>query len=105
VDSPDKNSIGKVHALHPDSSSIGRAQANQVPLRDETCSAQHARIRVESQEGGEPAYVLYDMGSRNGTYVGDKKTYKDDASRTYRRALQDGDYLLIGETTLVFKRV
>ncbi len=52
-----------------------------------------------------PLFVLYDMGSRNGTFVGDKETHKDDESRTYRHVLQDGDYLLVGETTLVFKKL
>jgi pSer/pThr/pTyr-binding forkhead associated (FHA) protein len=45
------------------------------------------------------------MGSRNGVYAGDRETYQDDDSRVYRHELADGDYLLLGETTLVFKRI
>jgi pSer/pThr/pTyr-binding forkhead associated (FHA) protein len=105
VNGPDRGSIGVVHNLHPDTTTIGRVAGNTVVLRDETCSGQHARIRIEAQEEQESAFVLYDMGSRNGTFVGDKETYKDDESRTYRHALQDGDYVLVGETTLVFKRL
>jgi hypothetical protein len=105
VDGPDRASIGKVHTLHADTTTIGRAAANHLPLRDDTVSNQHARIRVEAREDKDPAFVLYDMGSRNGSFVGDRETYKDEESKKYRHELQDGDYLLIGETTLVFKKI
>ena len=105
VDGPDRGSIGQVHNLRPDTTTLGRAAGNHIALRDDTASAQHARIRVEARENEEPAFVLYDMGSSNGTFVGDKKTHKDEESRTYRHQLQDGDYMLIGETTLVFKKL
>jgi hypothetical protein len=105
VDSPDRGSIGQVHSLRPDTTTLGRASGNHIALRDDTASAQHARIRIEAREGEEPAFVLYDMGSSNGTYVGDKKTYKDEETRTYRHQLQDGDYVLIGETSLAFKKL
>ena len=89
---------------------IGRVQGNHIVLSDETCSAQHARIRVEVQkdETGQPsapAFMLYDMGSRNGTYVGDRETYRNEENRKYRYELQDGDFILIGETTLAFKKL
>ena len=105
VDGPDRHSIGKVHVLKPDTTTLGRVAANDIVGRDETWSAQHARIRIEAQEGKEPAFVLYDMGSSNGTFIGDRETYKDEENRKYRHELQDGDYMLVGETTLVFKRL
>ncbi len=105
VDGPEKGSIGKVFTLHPDTTTLGRAAANHIPLRDDAISAQHARVRVEAREGEKPAFVLYDMGSSNGTFVGDEETYRDEESRTYRHELQDGDYLLVGETALAFKRL
>jgi ribosomal protein L24 len=105
VHGPDKGSIGTVHTLNPDTTTIGRVQGNNIALRDDTCSAQHCRIRAEAEVDREAAYVLYDMGSSNGTFVGAKDNYKDDDSRTYRHELQDGDYMLIGETTLVFKKI
>lgn len=105
VDGPDARSIGRVHSLQPTTTTIGRAKGNHVALNDQTCSAQHARIRAEPREDEESAFVLYDMGSSNGTYVGDKESYKDEENQTYRHELQDGDYLLLGETTLVFKKV
>jgi len=105
VESPDRNSVGMVHSLHPDTTTIGRVAGNRVVLRDETVSAQHARVRREAKEGQEPIFALFDMGSRNGIFVGDRETYKDEEHRIYRHELQDGDYLLMGETTLVFKKL
>jgi len=105
VDGPDRASIGKAYNLHPDMTTVGRAQGNTIVLGDQTCSSQHFRIRVERVEGEESSFVLYDMGSRNGTFVGSKATYKNPESQAYRQMLQDGDYLLVGETTLAFKRL
>ncbi|NLF11858.1 MAG: FHA domain-containing protein [Anaerolineaceae bacterium] len=105
VDGPDRNSIGTVHTLHPDPTSLGRVSGNHIVLNDETVSAQHARIRREVKEGQEPVFALFDMGSRNGIYAGPKDSYKDEENRVYRHELQDGDYLLMGETTLVFKKL
>jgi len=105
VNGPDRKSIGTVHSLHPDNTSIGRVSGNGIVLNDDTVSAQHARIRREAKEGQEAVFALFDMGSRNGIFVGDKDTYQDEDQRVYRHELQDGDYLLIGETTLVFKRL
>jgi pSer/pThr/pTyr-binding forkhead associated (FHA) protein len=105
VDGPDRNSIGTVHSLHPETTTIGRVAGNGIVLQDETVSAQHARIRREAKEGQEPIFALFDMGSRNGIFVGDKDNYQDEEQRVYRHELQDGDYLLMGETTLVFKRL
>ena len=105
VDGPDRGTIGKVHMLRPDMTTVGRAPGNTVVLADQTCSSQHFRVRIEPQEDQEPLFVLYDMGSRNGTFVGPKSSYKDTECRTYRHSLQDGDYILVGETTLVFKKI
>ena len=105
VDGPDKGSIGVVYPLHPDTTNIGRVSGNQIVLGDQTCSSQHARIRVEGKGDKDRAFVLYDMGSRNGTYIGSRESYKEEESRKYRHELQDGDYMLLGETTLVFKKL
>ncbi|MFN2224688.1 MAG: FHA domain-containing protein [Anaerolineae bacterium] len=105
LDGPDRNSIGTVHTLHPDTTTIGRVTGNRIVLRDETVSSQHARIRREAKEGQEPFFALFDMGSRNGIFVGNRENYKDDENRVYRHELQDGDYVLMGETTLVFKKL
>lgn len=105
VDGPDRGSIGTVNTLRPDTTTLGRVAGNHIVIRDDTCSAQHARIRIETKEGQGTVFALYDMGSRNGTFIGNKETYRNEESRKYRHELQDGDYLLIGETTLVFKKL
>lgn len=105
VEGPDRASIGTVHTLRPDTTTMGRVAGNHFVLRDDTCSSQHARIRSETLEDGESVFVLYDMGSSNGTFIGAKESYKDEENRKYRHQLQDGDYLLVGETTLVFKQL
>jgi pSer/pThr/pTyr-binding forkhead associated (FHA) protein len=105
VEGPDRNSVGMVHTLHPDTTTLGRVAGNRIVVRDETVSAQHARIRCETKEEQEPVFALFDMGSRNGIFVGDRETYKDEENRVYRHELQDGDFVLMGETTLVFKKL
>jgi pSer/pThr/pTyr-binding forkhead associated (FHA) protein len=105
VDGPDRNSVGMVHTLHPDTTTIGRVSGNRIVLRDETVSAQHARIRREAKENQEPIFALFDMGSRNGIFVGDQESYKEEENRIYRHELQDGDFLLMGETSLAFKKL
>ena len=84
---------------------VGRGGGNNIALQDAACSSSHAKIRYEANEEGEQLFVIYDMASSNGLFVGAKEDYKNETSRTYRRALADGDYLLIGETTLVFKKI
>jgi hypothetical protein len=84
---------------------IGRA-AGQITLSgDPHVSAQHAKVRLEPSEKDEEeqVFVLYDLASRNGTFAGDKEEYRD--HQVYRHELTDGDYILVGETTLVFKQV
>ncbi|HSJ52335.1 MAG TPA: FHA domain-containing protein [Anaerolineae bacterium] len=105
VDGPDRNSIGSVHTLHPDTTTLGRVAGNRIVIHDETVSAQHARIRREVKEGQEPVFALFDLGSRNGIYAGARETFKNEENRVYRHELTDGDYLLMGETTLVFKKL
>jgi hypothetical protein len=84
---------------------LGRVPGNDIALPDAACSGQHAKVRHETVDDGKQVFVIYDLASSNGLYVGNKENYKDEQSRVYRHVLHDGDYLLIGETTLVFKQV
>jgi pSer/pThr/pTyr-binding forkhead associated (FHA) protein len=102
MDGPER---GRIHSLRPDTTTVGRATGNDVVVPDDACSGQHLKIRLEPVEGGEATFVLIDLASRNGTYAGSKETYRNASSRVYRHVLRDGDYLLLGETTLVFKKV
>lgn len=97
-------SRGQVFTLQRETA-IGR-QNTQIALPgDVYISGQHAKIRLEPSEEDEEkeVFVLYDLASSNGTFAGNRDEYRD--RRIYRHELQDGDFIFIGETTLVFKQV
>jgi DNA-binding winged helix-turn-helix (wHTH) protein len=70
---------------------IGRHPSCEVWLDSTDISRQHARIRMRSGE-----IVIEDLGSKNGTWVGDKKI-------TGPTALHDGDRIRIADVTLIFR--
>lgn len=69
---------------------IGRAPTNQIVLKDERCSRNHAEVFMS---GGE--WTLRDLESRNGTIVGAEVVHGD-------WTLKPGDIIRIGRTQLVF---
>ncbi len=97
-------SRGQVFTLEPETV-IGRKTGQIVLAADACVSGHHARVRLEPGEGDDDrgAFVLYDLASSNGTFAGDRESYRD--QRIYRHELKDGDFILLGETTLVFKQV
>ncbi len=73
--------------------SIGRdSLRNDIVLDDSTVSASHTRIRLEHGR-----FVLYDLGSTNGTMINRRRTQK--------QTLMDGDEIVIGKTVFIFKEV
>lgn len=84
---------------------IGRKSGQVVLSNDAYVSGQHAKIRLEASDAGEKkqSFVLYDLVSANGTFAGERGDYRD--NRVHRHHLKDGDFILVGETTLVFKQV
>jgi len=60
-------------------------------------------LEQSEEDEGAQTFVLYDLASANGTFAGDRETYRD--NQIYRYELEDGDFVLVGETTLVFKQV
>jgi len=86
---------------------VGRTIGQLQLGGDPAVSSQHFKVRLENneQDPEQWLFVLYDLASRNGTYVGDRQTCQADESRTYRRVLQDGNFIVAGETLLVFKQV
>ncbi|MDB5293154.1 MAG: hypothetical protein JWL69_4395 [Phycisphaerales bacterium] len=68
---------------------IGRSADADLPLGDTEASRHHCRIEA-SDEG----WVVTDLASRNGTFVGKE--------RVNRRLLDNGDAVRIGRTTLHF---
>ncbi len=91
---------------------LGR-DPGDIMLTDRAASGRHLRIRLETseQDPQRQVFVVYDQGSTNGTYAGsfaacqDAKTTGDPKARVYRHILKDGDFLLVGQTILVFKQV
>ena len=78
-------------ALERERLTIGRDEANDVVLDDQTVSRVHA---VFEQYG--TAWVVRDVGSANGTFVNGDRVAAD-------RALRPGDEMAVGSTRLVFR--
>jgi hypothetical protein len=68
---------------------IGRGAENEVVLDDPRVSRRHARVTREPE-----GFVLYDLESENGTFVGDE--------RVTRHCLAPGDRVRVGGAELVF---
>jgi hypothetical protein len=69
---------------------LGRSSDNDICLQDPTVSRNHVTLR---QEGGQ--WQLYDLGALNPAKVNGRQVS--------RCRLEDGDEILVGNTTLVFK--
>lgn len=69
---------------------IGRSSSADLRLDDREVSRLHAELRWNGR-----AWVLLDMDSRNGTYVGPSRV-------TIGTALNDGDVIRCGRTLLTF---
>lgn len=71
--------------------SFGRVAGNEVVLADERVSRQHAAIHAQ----GDSEFWLVDLGSRNGTYLNDRRVGQP-------ARLHDRDQLRIGPYTYRF---
>jgi pSer/pThr/pTyr-binding forkhead associated (FHA) protein len=70
---------------------VGRAESNNLPLKDDAVSRVHASVeRIAGQ------YVLRDLGSSNGTLVNGERIIAD-------RALHPDDEITVGHTRIVFR--
>jgi hypothetical protein len=85
-------SEGTTRILESPETRLGRAQDNDVILDDQKVSRHHAVIR---QDAGR--FVVADLESTNGTFVGGR--------RTQERILTDGDIIQLGDTTLLFSLI
>jgi hypothetical protein len=70
---------------------IGRSQENDLVVDHNTVSRQHATIKLEGEQ-----FYLYDMGSTNGTFVGEQQIREP-------VALEDGMMIRFGEKAFIFK--
>ncbi|MGH9832389.1 MAG: DUF3616 domain-containing protein [Blastocatellia bacterium] len=74
-----------------DETRIGKGPQNDIILADASVSSAHAMINFENG-----AYMLSDLGSRNGTLL-------NDARITEPRPLQHGDLIKMGHCTITFR--
>ncbi|NLE99819.1 MAG: FHA domain-containing protein [Anaerolineales bacterium] len=72
---------------------VGRVEGNDVQIDHPTVSRQHAAIKWEGEQ-----FRLYDMGSSNGTFVGEQRVREP-------VVLNDGDRVRFGAVEFVFKIV
>jgi hypothetical protein len=80
---------GTIHRIEGDTVAIGRGEDVEVQIADKGTSRRHAEIfRMGA------LYFIRDLGSRNGTFVNDR--------RVGEAVLRSGDRILIADTTLVF---
>ena len=82
--------IGRTFALGDQPLTIGRAEDNAVVIASPRASRHHAHIRREGV-----SFVLYDLGSANGTLV--------NGQRVQRAVLQPGDLIDIGDEVFRFE--
>jgi DNA-binding winged helix-turn-helix (wHTH) protein len=78
-------------ALHPGENLLGRVENGVVWLDSPTVSRRHARIVIE---GG--TALLEDLGSKNGTFVGEKRVAAP-------VPLVDGDVFRVGRVSMTFR--
>jgi pSer/pThr/pTyr-binding forkhead associated (FHA) protein len=81
----------QAHALGTEEVSIGRADGNDIVIKDIYASRRHARILVE---GTQYIWMDYEGVTRPSSVNGDPVSG--------RVPLQDGDRIEVGETVLVF---
>ncbi|HVZ87936.1 MAG TPA: GGDEF domain-containing protein [Polyangia bacterium] len=82
------SNVGEMYRLDQETIVIGRGDKVDVRLVDDGISREHARLlKQESQ------FVLEDLGSTNGTFC--------NGDRVDRRALAEGDKILIGSATIL----
>jgi VWFA-related protein len=89
----DRKQSSKRYDIDKPTVTVGRAPGNTLVLDHATVSRQHATIKLEKDE-----FRLYDLGSANGTFVGDKRVREP-------VTLEDGAIVRFGEQEFTFKRV
>jgi len=88
---------GHLFRLNPKGTVLGRDARSDIILDDEAISNLHAKIRAEGEEDNRPKFYIQDLASTNGTFVNGEAITKC--------PLKDGDRIVVGQVTLVFKQV
>lgn len=71
---------------------LGRDEALPIQILDQMVSRKHLQVRFDAPTG---KYFAFDMKSRNGVYVNNRRIEGE-------VVLRDGDVLLVGLTSLLF---
>jgi len=71
---------------------VGRDEALPIQILDNMVSRKHLQIRFDQATS---RYFAYDMKSRNGVYVNNRRV-EDEV------ALKDGDVIMVGMTSILF---
>ncbi len=87
VDAPDAAERGRVFCFARDEIRIGCSPDVDVPLGDTSVSREHLAVRL-----GSYGFALTDLGSTNGTFIGDL--------RVERASISDDALVRLGKTTL-----
>jgi pSer/pThr/pTyr-binding forkhead associated (FHA) protein len=85
---------GKKILLHAGKMVIGRATVKEnwdIPFQDRSISRPHAQVEMQGD-----SFIITDLGSANKTLVNGEPIQEP-------TPLQDGDVILVGETTLLFR--
>ena len=88
---------GRLFRLNPKGTVLGRDARSEIILDDDAVSNLHAKVRAEGEEDDHPKFYIQDLASTNGTLVNGEAITKC--------PLNDGDRIVVGQTTLVFKQV
>jgi pSer/pThr/pTyr-binding forkhead associated (FHA) protein len=83
---------GNYYPLGRRTNVIGRDEALPIQILDNMVSRKHLQIRFDQAVN---RYFAYDMKSRNGVYVNNRRI-EDEV------ALQDGDMIMVGLTSILF---
>jgi len=83
---------GSYYPLGRRTNVIGRDEALPIQILDNMVSRKHLQIRFEQATN---RYYAYDMKSRNGVYINSRRI-EDEV------ALQDGDLIMVGMTSILF---
>ena len=83
---------GNYYPLGRRTNVIGRDEALLIQVLDNMVSRKHLQVRFDETTG---RYFAFDMKSRNGVYVNNRKVEGE-------AMLNDGDVILVGLTTLLF---
>lgn len=80
-----------VHPIIRSVTRLGRSEENDLVIKEDSISREHAAIRFEDGE-----FIIYDLNSSNGTFINQKQIGS--------RVLKPGTIIYLAEVAIVFVR-